>query len=268
MSLQVDTEQQKKYPVGIPLVILLAIGFGWWVTVAAQSINQQYDNIGKQLLANQQPLFQAVTLGEGVKPIVLPINDPFRASSRWVYATDAHPLPANYAPASLNEVAVPHTVGKTAFKLQPEASEALTNLFAAAINENTPLIVVSAYRSIAEQQEIYDFRVAVIGKAATEEGTAQPGASEHHTGLAVDINSYTAECETNSRQCGLSPNSARWLAARAPDFGFIVRYPDGKLDQTGIGHEPWHLRYVGKDARSLTASGLTLDEFYKKVTTK
>ncbi len=263
-----DTQSEKKYPVGIPLIILLSVGFGWWVLTAAHTVQQQYDAIDLQNTNNQQPLFKTITFDQGTSPIVMPINDPFRDTGRWIYANNAHPLPVNYTPAKLTAITVAHVKTTGSPTLQPEASTALSGLFAAATEARTPLIAVSAYRSIAEQQELYSFRVALLGKEVADETVAQPGASEHHTGLAVDVNDYTVACETNPQQCGLSPNTARWLATHAPEYGFIIRYPDGKLAQTGIGYEPWHLRYVGKDAVSLTLSGLTLDEFYERVTAR
>ena len=88
-----------------------------------------------------------------------------------------------------------------------------------------------------------------------------PGTSEHHIGLALDIltGSYT------SMDDGFGETEAGiWLAENAPDYGFILRYPSGKEEITGIVYEPWHFRYVGiKYSKYITQHGICLEEFLK-----
>ena len=89
-------------------------------------------------------------------------------------------------------------------------------------------------------------------KRLAEQYVAVPGTSEHELGLAVDINSSD----------GNGWPVYNWLAQHAHEYGFILRYPDGKNSITGINYEPWHYRYVGKDnAAAIHASGLTLEEY-------
>ena len=89
-------------------------------------------------------------------------------------------------------------------------------------------------------------------KRLAEQYVAVPGTSEHELGLAVDINSTD----------GNSWPVYNWLAQHAHEYGFILRYPDGKNSITGINYEPWHYRYVGKEnAAAIHASGLTLEEY-------
>lgn len=84
---------------------------------------------------------------------------------------------------------------------------------------------------------------------------AVPGYSEHHTGLAVDIVSANQEVCTNDQLWA-------WLAKYCQNYGFILRFPQGKEDITGISYEPWHFRYVGlKAAKIIMAKGLTLEEY-------
>ena len=84
---------------------------------------------------------------------------------------------------------------------------------------------------------------------------AKPGYSEHHTGLAVDIVSDNLEVSTNDELWA-------WLAEHCADYGFILRYPEGKTHITGITYEPWHFRYVGlKAAKIIMSEGLTLEEY-------
>lgn len=98
----------------------------------------------------------------------------------------------------------------------------------------------------------------------TLEYTMPAGQSEHETGLALDI-----LCSTNTimdeSQKGEPGN--RWLAEHCHEYGFILRYPENKEEVTGIRYEPWHFRYVGREAAAyLTEKGWTLEEFYEAIT--
>lgn len=129
--------------------------------------------------------------------------------------------------------------------------------------------IASAHRDRSYQQGLVDEDVekymskgysyeAALRK--TYEYTMPPGQSEHETGLALDI-----LCSTNTimdeSQAGEPGN--RWLAEHCHEYGFILRYPEGKETVTGIQYEPWHFRYVGREAAAyLTKKGWTLEEFY------
>ena len=124
------------------------------------------------------------------------------------------------------------------------------------------LFVREGYRTRAEQTRIMEDRVNELLRAgwpekqAREEAArtaARPGHSEHELGLAVDINSHTAEDEW--RLYG-------WLAENAWRYGFLLRYPQDGEEITGITYEPWHYRYVGTDAaREIHEQGCTLEEY-------
>ncbi|MGM0124393.1 zinc D-Ala-D-Ala carboxypeptidase [Enterococcus sp. AZ194] len=140
-----------------------------------------------------------------------------------------------------------------------------------------PLVVISAFRSVAYQQTVFDRNVtSEMSKegiseeeaiAETKKTVTEPGYSEHHTGLAVDVvdeswyNNYPDEVleEGFGKEAG-----AKWLAENAPKYGFIIRYPKGKEAITKIDYEPWHLRYVGEEsAKYITEHHLTLEEYLK-----
>lgn len=118
----------------------------------------------------------------------------------------------------------------------------------------------SAYRDKAEQQQIWDERrQALMEKGHSlqeaDEIIAQqvtvPGYSEHQLGLAVDIRYEHGLYE--------------WLAKHSWEYGFILRFPEGKEEITGIDYEPWHFRYVGKEmAKAVFESGLCLEEYLEK----
>ena len=122
--------------------------------------------------------------------------------------------------------------------------------------------VRAGYRSRAEQEQIMADKVAEYRRAGHSKWRAQtearrtvaePGHSEHELGLAVDINSRSDAGEWALYE---------WLAENAWRYGFILRYPQGAEDVTGIDYEPWHFRYVGADAaREICESGATLEEY-------
>lgn len=125
-------------------------------------------------------------------------------------------------------------------------------------------IVYSGYRSQETQQSIYDRNLAgniadgyslEEAEALTRQWVALPGTSEHQLGLAVDIDSEDPD------QCSDEAVWA-WLWEHCAEYGFILRYPADKTDITGIGYEPWHFRYVGKEAaQSIMSEGITLEEY-------
>ena len=117
--------------------------------------------------------------------------------------------------------------------------------------------LISWYRTNEEQKNLYN-------NAVNKNDTALPGHSEHELGLAVDIidgkNQDWSGDPLVDKQAELP--AQKWLMKHCQDYGFILRYPKGKQDITGIIWEPWHYRYVGKDAaREIMKKGITLEEF-------
>lgn len=145
-------------------------------------------------------------------------------------------------------------------KVRPITSEALIRMFADADAEGINLRLHSAYRSYQTQSTMYSNRLERIGK---DDGVVQyPGASEHQTGLAVDIinPAWINEERLNSRFAETA--EAKWMAENCAKYGFIIRYPADKEEITGITYEPWHLRYVGVEvATYIMENGLSLEEF-------
>ena len=151
----------------------------------------------------------------------------------------AHPLPEEPAAEDLASV----RSGQTEVRLHQRAKVMLDQLLAAVDGAGT-IIPVSGYRPQTEQQAIWEDALAEHGKAFTETYVARPGCSEHQTGLAIDLGENRPEVDF---LCPAFPDSGPCgaLRRRAADFGFVLRYPKGKEDVTGIGYEPWHFRYVG-----------------------
>lgn len=156
--------------------------------------------------------------------------------------------------------------------------DSLFNLLSEAESNGYRFTLVSGYRSIAYQKEIFNQSVQRYRDAGYSSENAQrmtlaysqlPGASEHHTGLAVDI---IDTAFLNDRQDLYDDVdqlvSQQWLMDHVVDYGFILRYPKKKIDSTGIHYEPWHFRFVGQDnATYMTKNDLSLEEYIERLTT-
>ena len=129
-------------------------------------------------------------------------------------------------------------------------------------------LICSAYRTQETQQNLFNNKVAKLeagGKshdeAVQEAGTvvAVPGTSEHQLGLTVDVVDVNNQNLTEEQE---KTPTQKWLMANSWRYGFIHRYPNSKSDITGIIYEPWHYRYVGKDAaQEIFNKGITLEEY-------
>ena len=97
------------------------------------------------------------------------------------------------------------------------------------------------------------------GQSLADTYSARPGSSEHQTGLALDINTASVQAHFEN-----TPTYA-WLVEHCAEYGFILRYPEGKERITGYRFEPWHYRYVGREhAEEIMRRGLTLEEYLQE----
>lgn len=122
------------------------------------------------------------------------------------------------------------------------------------------LCITSGYRSLEDQQRIFDEYVGEYGIDYANLYVALPGTSEHHTGLAVDLSTMAAD---GTRIALGSHRAGAWFNIVCTDYGFVLRYPEGTYDATHVAAEPWHFRYIGKaNAHAMTAMGLLTYEAY------
>ncbi len=179
---------------------------------------------------------------------------------RLMLINKMHPIPADYE----FELAV---IGN-GMKCDSRVKDSLLAMINAAKEDGVSLIICSPYRAAASQTYLFEIKLERFmnqGMSYTEayEKAAQavtiPGTSEHEVGLAFDIvtNTYRGlTAEFGETEAG------KWLYEHSREYGFILRYPLGKEDITGIEYEPWHFRYVGADAATyIMDRGLTLEEF-------
>lgn len=168
-----------------------------------------------------------------------------------VLVNQGHPAPAPIDDAVPVSAFKQIALSRSNIEMQEITLKAAREMFAAAKAEGiTDLVVTSGYRSFDRQEEIYN-------EARDKSYVQRPGDSEHQTGLAIDIQLLSGGME----KLGKTRQGA-WLRDNAWQFGFILRYPEGKEDITGISYESWHFRYVGQPhAAFMVKKNFCLEEY-------
>lgn len=168
-----------------------------------------------------------------------PQNNPrgelFLVNRQWMVSE-------GFEPDNLREAQVPGSVRR----MREDAAEALEEMYAACKEETgMTLISVSGYRAYRSQYNIYHRKLVRVknNEAKAQEYVAPPGASEHQTGLAMDVGQKNAAALNEKFR---NTVGGKWVAANCWRFGFILRYGETWEDITGYKYEPWHFRYVGK----------------------
>ncbi|MCW5953520.1 MAG: D-alanyl-D-alanine carboxypeptidase family protein [Propionibacteriaceae bacterium] len=165
-----------------------------------------------------------------------------------VVVSRKHPISKRYEPRN------PSKHG-----LEKEVAAALADLTAAAKADGVTVKVYSAYRSYAEQDKLLKDKIVEYGnEKLARRYNAEPGKSEHQTGLAVDLwDGVTWGLAVRRTKVG------KWLWKHAREYGFILRYPPGKEKITGYAYEPWHFRHIGVEhsMKFKPNSKVTLEEY-------
>ncbi|MDD3192454.1 MAG: M15 family metallopeptidase [Oscillospiraceae bacterium] len=185
-------------------------------------------------------------------------GDLYYESSMPLLVNPDHLMPDDYAPTVVS-------VGGS-YKLETKAASAWTDMQAAASNDGVSLWIISAYRTLERQTELYNEKVTEYKNLGYSEADAKveagkwvaiPGTSEHCLGYAADLCSLEENFE-NSDQFA-------WLQKHCAEYGFILRYPKDKVNTTKISYEPWHYRYVGSNhAKIIMSQGLCLEEYLEQ----
>lgn len=199
------------------------------VTIYAIDKNGNTSNASYQVVVTKQAGNDSPSQGEGNEITPTYVNGILLVNKN-------HPLPRSYG-------------GNDA-----EADAALYELQAGASLAGYAMPLLSGYRSYDYQAQLYDSYVARDGQQAADRYSAKPGKSEHQTGLAFDV----GQLDNNFG----NTDAGRWLAQNCAEYGFIIRFLEGKESITGYMYEPWHIRYVGvKAAKEIMAQGITLEEY-------
>jgi len=205
----------------------------------------------------------ALVLGCGLAyggwSVIEPHADPF--SGTLILVNKEHRAPVAMPKLVFPQISPNKRSNANNIQMQPQAAEALEQMFAAAQVENGHILYgVSGYRSAGSQGVIYERRVEASGDSA-KNWVAPGGYSEHQTGLVMDIAGESTLSSGLSQVFGESDEGI-WVAENAHRFGFVVRYQSGWENITGYNHEPWHLRYVGLEhAERMYALDIPLEEY-------
>ncbi len=164
-------------------------------------------------------------------------------------------LKEDFIPENLQSINSNYALGN--MKLVSYAKEAFENLSHAAKQEKLNIIAMSTYRSYNYQVNLYNRYVENDGKEAADTYSGRPGHSEHQTGLAVDVYNIK-ETYTNFE----NTKEFTWMQEHAHEYGFILRFPKDKVNETGYQYESWHYRYVGKDiAKYIKDNKISFEEY-------
>ena len=193
----------------------------------------------------------------GVEPDI-----PSGEDGEWMLAlvNPWNPLPEDYT-VKVKALSGGHSVDERCY---PD----LQDMMDACRREGLSPVICSSYRTAEKQASLFQNKVARLmargfsrENAETEaaKSVARPGTSEHQLGLAVDIVDVGNQ-NLDSSQAGTAVQ--KWLMEHCWEYGFILRYPEDKSEVTGIIYEPWHYRYVGKDAAAaIYEGGMCLEEY-------
>lgn len=160
------------------------------------------------------------------------------------------------------------STSKGSMKCDERIIPELQQMMQAAKEDGVTLVICSPYRDYERQIYLFNRKIKAYMKQqmsyleayrVTAQAVTVPGASEHQIGLALDIVTNTYQSLNEGFE---DTDAGKWLANHSYEYGFILRYPKGKEDITGISYEPWHFRYVGKSAaKYMYDHDMTLEEF-------
>ena len=195
----------------------------------------------------------------GVEPTI-PAGKSSQDSDLLTLVNPWNPLPENYH-FTLKQLSNGHSVDERCY---PDLQAMLDTCR----QEGLSPTICSSYRSLEKQESLFQNKIDRLiaqgysSKDAAAEAAktvAFPGTSEHQLGLAVDIVDINNQLLDESQE---DTAVQKWLMEHCWEYGFILRYPNGTSEITGIIYEPWHYRYVGKDAaQEIHEKGLCLEEY-------
>ena len=183
-----------------------------------------------------------------------------------VLVNDENKLPDNYED-NIDIITIHNFLGEK-YMVEKNTYSAFLNLSKDVWENNgIKLDLDSAYRTVKKQEEIYEKYLNKYGPEYTKKYLAAPGHSEHHTGLAIDVGIVINEKFYRTEEELLSLDHIfKIIHKKLPEYGFILRYPEGKESITKIGYEPWHFRYIhfADIANEITEKEICFEEYLKK----
>lgn len=184
-------------------------------------------------------------------------------SSKLVLVDSVHTLPVDYVPSTLKDDIYLKSTSEV-IPIDEETGNKAKEMMQAANDAGISLYVVTGYRSYEDQQKYYTSRMELLNNSEDAKKQVQAaGCSEHQTGLAIDFTDDPSNAQPTT-DFGKT-DAGKWLYEHAHEYGFILRYPEGKEDITGYTYEPWHYRYVGVEtATAIYEQGpdTTFEEYF------
>ena len=204
---------------------------------SGNSSKSEFSLIVGQMLDSSKPIEKEFTTSKGFSGIVI---DGITYIDGYLIANKSYSLPSTYNPGLLSMT-----------------KENADKMFADSRKQNLNIYISSGFRSYSKQKSIYERYVSYDGVAVADTYSARAGHSEHQSGLAFDVNQINSTFD-NTKE-------AKWLHENCYKYGFILRYPKGKTNETGYVYESWHYRYVGVElATKLYNDGnwITMEDYF------
>lgn len=251
-------------------LVLFGFGFALGRTALARELSSQACGASVSILGPEgggrtEGVMPELSAGAGDPGWVSPGREPDSSASPegWnlILVNREHPLPEDFTVPELTRLVNGHAIDSRAY---PALQSMMDDARAAGLQPT----ICSSYRTREKQEELFQNKVQGLlaegydreeAEAQAAMWVARPGTSEHQAGLAVDIVDKSYQLLDEGQE-----NTAvqKWLMAHCAEYGFILRYPTDKSALTGVNYEPWHYRYVGRDAaKEMAEQGLCLEEY-------
>lgn len=254
-------EQRRRLLGGVLIALLFSLILLLLFHLADMALVTKEESISDWELGNLLEALAAETAAPTVLPTATEEEHTASPEKDWqlILINPWNSIPAGYE-ISLKQLRNGHTVDERCY-------DELQQMMDACQNAGFSPLICSSYRSWEKQQQLFDQQVALYAQGRTPEdarkeaakAVALPGTSEHQLGLAVDIVDANYQSLDSSQE---NTPVQRWLMENSWRYGFILRYPSDKETETGIMYEPWHYRYVGKDAAAeIYGRGICLEEY-------
>ena len=183
-----------------------------------------------------------------------------------VLVNENNRLPEDFE-ASVEFVVAQNAEG-TEYTLEKKTYEAFLRMRAHLMeHDGMQIELISTYRSLAQQEAVFASNVERYGLEHTKKYVSNPGHSEHHTGLAIDVSVMVDGKIPRARPDLFAiDHLLKRIHKKLPQYGFLLRYLEGKEAVTKIGYEPWHLRYIDSPeiAREIADKGICFEEYWQK----
>lgn len=252
------TARRKRILIGAAVVVCL-------LTCAVQALGNSPTLIPDNTSIEQPKIIQNAAFiippPEVTAPSAAP-STPITAENEWqlLLVNPWNTLPEDFE-ISLTQLKNGHSVDERCY---PYLQKMMDDCRAAGLKP----VICSSYRTQEKQEQLFHHQVnqyiakgylAADARVEAGKSVAVPGTSEHQLGLAVDIVDLLNQNLNESQE---ETEVQKWLMENSWKYGFILRYPNDKSDITGIIYEPWHYRYVGKDAaREIYEQKICLEEY-------